>query len=305
MPRFSPPSCKLSLTASHEERKEQGTYVRRRQTGGHRQRRWVAVKANAGACLGCGGSTAPWRHRGSGFSRCRRCGLAARDPMPSDDELATIYARHYADEKVRAAATRMASPDAALRNHVSYLETRFLSPNMKILDFGAGTGTTMNLLRNHGFDVDGVEFSEGARQAARTKYGLGLLSDLAELETATYDAILMIEVIEHLSDPSRILRRLNKTLKAGGLIYISTPNLNGLVSRLYKTRWREARKPFHVLLFEFLSLETMLVDCGYSDVRHLRFSPMTSDSRLKSLVHRLLQLALLYGGLRVVAYRAA
>jgi SAM-dependent methyltransferase len=48
-----------------------------------------------------------------------------------------------------------------------------------------------------------------------------------------YDFILAIEVIEHLENPFHFIRTLNKHLNPGGIIILSTPNVDSLFDRLY------------------------------------------------------------------------
>ena len=111
----------------------------------------------------------------------------------------------------------------------------------------------------------------------------------------------MIEVIEHLKNPYNILERLYPILKPGGTIYISTPNRNGINARLNRNEWREAKKPFHLVLFNNQSLTKMLADTGFTAIRQIRFSPLTSPLLKNIVLHRILQAIGLFGGLRVIA----
>ena len=160
---------------------------------------------------------------------------------------------------------------------------------MKVLDFGAGTGALVMRLRDLGFDIDGLESSGSARRTATVNTGSIFLSHPDELPVQTYDVVVMVEVIEHLSDPPAVLRAIRNSLKPCGLLYVSTPNVGGFNARLRGPRWREARKDVHLVLFDFPSLGSLLGTSGFDDVRLLRFSPLTSASPLKCVLHRALQ----------------
>lgn len=82
--------------------------------------------------------------------------------------------------------------------------SRLNSPN-SILDFGCGHGKFVDFCKAKGIEADGVDLDTELR-----------LEDL----TKEYDAITIIEVIEHLSDPLAILGKLRDHLKPGGVIYI-------------------------------------------------------------------------------------
>lgn len=84
-------------------------------------------------------------------------------------------------------------------------------------------------------------------------------------------------------------------------MYLTTPNRKGVVARLSRGRWREGRKPFHLVLFDFASLKRLLEDCGFAEIKSIRFSPLTNASPPKQIAHRGFQLLRLYGGLCVVA----
>ena len=254
-------------------------------------------------CLICGGQRTPWRGPASGFVRCRHCGVVARDPMPTESELDARYAALYAEERIACGETAMESPSVALDNHARYIARELLGPGMKVLDFGASTGALLMRLRRHGLTVDGLETSEAARRTAESKTGAAFFLHPSELAPESYDAVVMVEVIEHLVDPAGTLRAIRASLKPGGLLYICTPNLGGLLARLSGPRWREAQLNVHLMLFDFASLHTLLRSCGFGGASELRYSPLTSASPLKCAVHRVLQFAGLYGGLRVVAMR--
>ena len=197
----------------------------------------------------------------------------------------------------------MNSPEYSLSNHVKLIRT-WGKPGEKVLDFGAGTGLFTSYLKMEGFLVEGVEFSKKAIDYAMKRYGLKFFGSLNELKAETaqlFDIITMIEVIEHLKNPNSILERLYSFLKPGGTIYISTPNRNGMNARLNRSEWREAKKPFHLVLFNNRSLSKILADTGFISIRNIRFSPLTCPLVTNILFHRFLQTIGLYGALRITA----
>src|SRR5262249_487357 len=99
-------------------------------------------------------------------------------------------------------------------------------PGMKVLDLGCGDGRKLWTLKQLGCDVVGVEFDG---EAGATGRDLGLDVRLGSLEeqdfpTATFDAVLMSHVIEHLPDPKATLQECLRILKPGGQLRMLTPN---------------------------------------------------------------------------------
>jgi SAM-dependent methyltransferase len=239
------------------------------------------------------------------WGRCPRCRLMVRHPMPSPRELEEMYATAYSPTAVKLDSTGFESDEEMLGDLTALLEKRFLRPGDRLLDFGAGSGRLCKIMRDAGFEIDGVELSSQARVEAKTRFGFEFRSTLAEMPENYYDWVIAIEVLEHLPDPGHTLNELRARLKPGGALFLTTPNARGLRARLEGLRWREAVNPFHLVLFTRPAAEMLLTRAGFERVRHISFSPIGSAYAWRGALHRALQLVGLYGGLRIVGYRPA
>jgi SAM-dependent methyltransferase len=118
-----------------------------------------------------------------------------------------------------------------LRRHV---------PGGRLLDVGCGHGLLLDEARRLGYDVEGVELSTTAARYARENLGLRvrhLALEDAELDTERYDAIVIVDVLEHVDDPVACLDRLRALLAPGGALLIATPDPSSLVARAAGGRW--------------------------------------------------------------------
>jgi 2-polyprenyl-3-methyl-5-hydroxy-6-metoxy-1,4-benzoquinol methylase len=226
-----------------------------------------------------------------------------RFKLPKPPELWQMYARAYSSSTVQVDRTGFESEEGMLLGLVAFLETHCLKPGDRVLDFGAGTGRFAAMLRTLGVAVDGVELAEEARREAHARYGFDFKYDLSELSKASYDWVTAIEVLEHLIEPENALKQLWKLLKPGGGLFLTTPNAGGLAARIYGNQWREAINPFHLVLFTHPALKAVLARVGYERIWPVTFSPIGGVSTYRGMLHRMLQLLNLYGGLRVVARR--
>lgn len=101
----------------------------------------------------------------------------------------------------------------------------------KIVDMGCGDGVLAYVLAKEGASVVGVDSSEIAVGYARekhTKYGTGasfIVGDCYNtgLADALYDFVVCSDVIEHLSKPQSLLTEIQRVLRPGGVVVLSTP----------------------------------------------------------------------------------
>lgn len=86
----------------------------------------------------------------------------------------------------------------------------FAGPKSSVLEVGCGRGTVVKGLREAGIDCSGVELAK-ARPILSAEKHIRVGMDAVELpstERQRYDTILLLDVIEHLSDPAAFLRNL-------------------------------------------------------------------------------------------------
>lgn len=124
------------------------------------------------------------------------------------------------------------TPDPSHRpmylNHV--LDALKLDNSIKyILDAGCGGGDFAIGLRDAGYTVFGLDLSpSGVQAAVGTGAGTFKLSSLYEnlgepFGVACFDAVVSVEVIEHLYSPRLFVRRVHESLKPDGLFIVTTP----------------------------------------------------------------------------------
>jgi 2-polyprenyl-3-methyl-5-hydroxy-6-metoxy-1,4-benzoquinol methylase len=96
----------------------------------------------------------------------------------------------------------------------------------RLLEVGCGPGWALEVFRDSGFTVEGIDVSEEAVRRAR-KSGLEasvLNFEREDLGRDGFDIVVAMEVIEHLYDPLAAIDKLLQALKPGGFLVISLPN---------------------------------------------------------------------------------
>src|SRR5215472_13711009 len=86
---------------------------------------------------------------------------------------------------------------------------------------------------------------------------------------ATFDLVVLVEVIEHVSDKSRLLREIARVLRPGGRLFLTTPNPDSAALQIEQRMWRVLRRVFRRRQWhkdEFVShdaLIELLEDAGF------------------------------------------
>ena len=207
------------------------------------------------------------------FVRCRRCDHCYLNPRPSGGDLDLIYPSDYyafhsgGNPLVARLRRRWEAGKVGL-----YRELVGEGPR-RILDVGCGDGRFLALLRDFGaseWQLVGVDFDPQvvARcRAAGFEAHASRMEDFREGE-GSYDAVVMLQLIEHVDDPVEICRRVFALLRPGGHFIVETPNLGGLDYRGFRGRWwGHYHFPRHWNLFSTESLERMLRERGFEIAR--------------------------------------
>jgi SAM-dependent methyltransferase len=98
----------------------------------------------------------------------------------------------------------------------------------RVVDMACGEGYGSDVLAGAAASVVGVDANPEAHEHARLRYvrpNLRFERDLIESFADPCDAVVFLQTIEHVRDAGAILERFKSMLAAGGVAYVSTPNL--------------------------------------------------------------------------------
>ncbi len=174
------------------------------------------------------------------------------------------------------------NPKGYIKPPLETLFRRHLSPGNRCLDLGCGDGRTCGTwLTNRGYTYVGVDVSETAvRSAQQAGLDAVRIDDAAQLPFAdgSFDAVISVEVLEHLFDPKAAAAEMFRVLQPGGRAIITVPNVaywRRRLELLLLGRWnpmgdeKGAREPWrdpHIRFFNASSLHHMLQAAGFSQV---------------------------------------
>lgn len=150
----------------------------------------------------------------------------------------------------------MLAPSRSQYVDASVLHLHHRPGRPRMLDVGCGSGVAISLLQSLGWDVEGLDFDPVVVQHARDvglRVHLGSLGE-QRYPDATFDAVTMSHVIEHVHDPIAVIRECVRVLKPGGTLVILTPNAASWGHRMFKASWLYLDPPRHLYIFTPLAL---------------------------------------------------
>ncbi|MCM8763087.1 MAG: class I SAM-dependent methyltransferase, partial [Candidatus Omnitrophica bacterium] len=218
-----------------------------------------------------------------GIARCRNCGFVFANPQDEVEKIISAYQYMQDELYLQEEAGRRKSARIVLKRIAKFRRSG------RLLEIGCSAGFLLDEARKLGWQVYGVEVSKWAVKYCKEKLGLENIFE-GSLEEARFpynyfDAIVMLDVIEHLHNPHSVLEESRRILKPAGILCVSTPDISSLLSRFLKARWWGIQRA-HLFYFNKKTLREMLFACGFKVVKfksHVRiFSAGYWQQRLRA-----------------------
>lgn len=136
----------------------------------------------------------------------------------------------------------------------------------RFLEVGFGAGTIISAAARAGWTVTGVEVSKAAVRALGNQHPefdlrCGMLEE-QELPDRHFDAVAIVEVIEHVIDPLPVLVEVARILRPGGVAWVTTPSLGSLTWKLLGLDWSMVAPPDHLEIFSLDGIKRLAERSG-------------------------------------------
>lgn len=190
--------------------------------------------------------------------------------------------------EVRRYGSRQVCADTDLHERaIAHLLAR-VAPGSRVADVGCGQGAFASRMADNGYAVVGLDVVPADEQAASDFDYLAVdLFDPAararfvELHGGSFDAVVLLEVVEHVRNPWETLAFCRSLLRPGGLLLLSTPNVTSFYSRFrFLTGGRLHQFEVtdlsygHINPMTALMVETVLGETGFRLLEKMPGPPM-------------------------------
>jgi 2-polyprenyl-3-methyl-5-hydroxy-6-metoxy-1,4-benzoquinol methylase len=226
------------------------------------------------------------------------CGLVTTSPRPTPAEIGSYYPQTYYSyapaarnfsrrivEKLKQYKGGYPTDDgfpvrtfwrinAALFQNLFLFHLPYQGKNQRLLEIGCGAGLNLRWAKEHGWDVYGLELSQGAVTEANrqglTNVQRANIED-ADFPAGFFDAVLMHHTLEHLYSPTAAIKRCHTILRPKGMLLIAVPKFDSWPRHASGKFWAHLDLPRHLHHFTRPVLVKMIQNAGFR-IREVRLS---------------------------------
>ena len=201
---------------------------------------------------------------------CKDCGLTYLSPRACEEKVRNIYIDNYfASHRHQSYGYTdyFSMENDMLKTFRSrWTKARYyLGRKGRLIDIGCGFGYFLDIAKDYFRECWGVEISSFASNKVKERgfnIHQGCLEE-AKFPDNYFDMAVMMDFFEHVYNPTKFLIELNRIMSPGGIVLITTPNINSLLARLSGKRWVSFKFPEHVAFYSPDVLTRLLRNSGF------------------------------------------
>jgi SAM-dependent methyltransferase len=206
-----------------------------------------------------------------GWGVCESCGTWVNTHRPTEASLRYVYGPAYWTTTQAMAGCppieeRFESDAHDRVGHYLNALLPHVAPGARIAETGCGNARMLHDLKARGFDAVGTEFSQDVIDRVHKLTDVPIVRGGAEqLPDASCQAVVSIDVMEHVHDVRAFLRGHVRVLKPGGVMMIHTP-VHETQAQVYGYSVGMLWKLYHLWLFSRPLFEQLIEEAGLTVV---------------------------------------
>ena len=199
--------------------------------------------------------------------KCKNCELVYVSPIFNYDHYINLYTnKEYQNivKKIGEASHKYRKKRFGVERF-KILKEFFKKRKCNLLEIGCSTGFFLEEAKSNGWNVKGIELNPSAVSFAKKK-GIDVINEdyVKIIFKKKFDIICAFDVLEHLFDPLKIIKKIKKDLKKNGLFFLYVPNWQSATRLLIGEKNSHFIWPTHHLTyFTPKTLEKFLAKQGF------------------------------------------
>lgn len=203
---------------------------------------------------------------------CLHCGMFFLSPQMTPAELESFYQSNLFSKEFRGNdipdEEMVAYRDMRAERRLNFLTEKLKQlPDGPVLEIGCSCGNFLKLLAKRGYNVFGIDPSQGFADYAKNENGLNVIpgmypQNLSNEFQGPFAAIAAFQVLEHTTDPRFVLESINTHLLDNGMLFLEIPDIARAVSRR-KYIYPDYFQKSHLWDFCRSTIFNLLEDCNF------------------------------------------
>lgn len=213
------------------------------------------------------------------FDKCGRCNIVFQNPRPPQEILIQRYDEDYFKYEIEGEKSFFDLMIKGL-DDAGFFITRPGPGCDTFLDIGCAAGILIEHLNRKGWNTTGLEVCRASAEYGIKKRKLNIKINTLEKEAfpdSCFSYIHSSHVIEHIADPRAFVKEIFRILKPSGIVYLVTPNVDGIQAKIYRKNWRLCIAD-HVILFSKKTLKRLLKEEGFQIIATKTWGGLTAEA---------------------------
>jgi len=199
--------------------------------------------------------------------KCKTCGMTFVNPRISNEKIFDVYRHKYFcrnqdgyNDYESTASLRIQTFEKWYIDIEPYCIRKGFA-----LDIGCAAGYFIDILQDNLWKAEGIELDH-QMYGLLIKKGYSISNDPLEYFNSSrqYDLITMFDVIEHLPKLQKDFAKISSLLSSRGILALSTPNIDSLQHKLFRSRWFQFKPIEHLHYFSPKTIHRLAQDHGLS-----------------------------------------
>ena len=199
--------------------------------------------------------------------KCTECGLMYRKTMIGRYPVEFLGGLQHFSSQIETKQAMQIKDEATCFPIIKNILGEFAGK--RLLEIGSYYGHFLDYARKLGFIVTGLDPDTSLAEIARKRFNLeiidGFLQD-AHIGDESYDVVVMFHVIEHMNDPLKEMKEINRIMKRGGIFIAETPRYDTLWFKILREHERSVI-PEHFTFFTKNSFSQMVTKAGFNIIQ--------------------------------------